>query len=93
MKKPKQLKSLNLNPTPQSPIQVEKNPEYEVMTDYVPASYWPSAAEVIVRHKKSNTFWKAVYAVREEDSDAEYSTTWRRVVPAKITITEYKDAN
>jgi hypothetical protein len=81
---------MNPNPTPQSPIQAEKNPEYEVMTDYVSDSYYPSAAEVIVRHKASNTFWRAVYRVREDDSDADMGATWNRVVPEKVTITKYK---
>lgn len=80
----------NGNPTPQSPIQVEKNSEYEIMTDYVPDSYWPSAAEVVARHKKSDTFWKAVYAVREDDSDADCGATWRQVTPKKVTITKYE---
>lgn len=82
---------MNPNPTPQSPIQVEKNPEYELMTDYVGDSYWPSAAEVVVKHKKSGTFWKAVYAVREDDSDADCGATWRQVVPKKVTITKYEN--
>jgi hypothetical protein len=82
---------MNPNPTPQSPIQVEKNPEYEIMTDYAGGSYYPSAAEVIVRHKKSGTYWKAIYRVREDDSDADWPATWRRVVPKKMTVTKYEN--
>lgn len=82
---------MNPNPTPQSPIQVEKNPEYEIMTDYIPGNWYPSASEVIAKHKKTGTFWMAVYAVREDDSDADSSATWHQVVPEKVTITKYKD--
>lgn len=84
------MKKVVGDPSPQSPIQVEENPEYELMSDYSPDSYYPSAAEVVARHKKSNTFWKAVYRVREDDSDADCSATWRQVVPKKITITKYE---
>ena len=86
MKKP----STKPDPTPQSPIAVEKNPAYELMDDYVSATYWPSAAEVVVRHKESNTFWQAVYAVREDDSDAEFSATWTQVAPKQVVITKYE---
>lgn len=81
---------MNPNPTPQSPVQVEKNPEYEIMTDYAPGNWYPSASEIIVRHKKSNTFWMAVYAVREDDSDADCGATWRQVTPKKVTIIKYE---
>ena len=77
------------DPTPHSPEQVAGNPDYEVMRDYNPGSYYPSADEIVVKHKKSETFWRAVYAVREDDSDFDCSTTWRQVVPKKITITQY----
>lgn len=78
------------NPTPQSPLAVEKNPDYELMTDYVGGNYYPSAAEVVAKHKATGTYWQAVYAVREDDSDADMSATWHQVVPKKVTITKYE---
>jgi hypothetical protein len=78
------------NPTPQSPVQVSESSDYEVMTDYIPGHYWPSADEIVVRHKKSNTYWRAVYAVREDDSDADMGATWKQVAPKKVTITKYE---
>jgi hypothetical protein len=78
------------DPTPMSPIMAEKSPDYEIMTDYSPGIYYPSGAEVIVKHKKSKTFWRAVYAVREDDSDADFGATWTQVKPKRVTITEYE---
>lgn len=74
-----------------SPIQAGQNPDYERMTGYQADSYWPSAVQIVVRHKATNTFWSAVYAIREDDSDAEYSASWRQVVPETVTITKYKN--
>jgi hypothetical protein len=81
---------MNPNPTPQSPIQVENNPEYEIMTDYVPGNWYPQAGEVVALHKKSGTYWQAVYAIREDDSDADVGATWHQVKPKKVTITKYE---
>ena len=78
------------NPSPKSPKQVSKSPHYEVMSDYVGGHYWPSADEVVVRHKASNTFWRAVYAVHEDDSEWGFSANWRQVKPKQRTITEYE---
>ena len=81
---------MNPDPSPKSPEQVSKSRAYEVMSDYVGGSYYPSADEIIVKHKASNTFWRAVYAVREDDSDWQYSVPWRQVVPTTVTITKYE---
>lgn len=78
------------NPTPKSPEQVSKSPDYEVMSDYVGGHYWPSADEVVVKHKSSNTFWRAVYAVGEDDSEWVFSATWRQVTPVQVTTTKYE---
>ena len=85
------MKKNTADPTPQSPLAVEKNPAYEAVSDYVPEQYWPNGAEFIVKHKATGTFWKAVYAVRMDDSDADMSATWRQVAPKKVTITKYED--
>jgi len=79
-----------MNPTPSSPEQVSKNPDYQVMTDYVSGSYYPSADEVIVKHVTSNTFWRAVYRVHKDDSDYSCGATWYQVVPETVTIIRYK---
>ena len=79
-----------MDPSPKSPEQVSKSKDYEVMSDYVGGSYYPSADEIVVKHKTSNTFWRAVYAVHEDDSDWQYSATWRQVVPQRVTITKYE---
>lgn len=84
------MKDNKANPTPQSPVAVEKNPDYEIMTDYEPGNWYPSAAEVVAKHKATGTFWMAVYRVREDDSDADCGATWRQVFPKKITITKYE---
>jgi len=79
------------NPTPNCPTHVFNDSDYEVMTNYLRGHYWPSAEEIIVRHKKSNTYWKAIYAVREDDSDADFPATWKQVIPNKIEMIEYKE--
>lgn len=79
-----------MNPSPASPGNVAKNKAYEVMHDYVSGSWYPSADEIIVKHKKSGTFWRAVYRVYEDSSEYDYSATWTQVTPSQRTITEYK---
>lgn len=79
------------NPTPQSPVAVEKNKNYKIMTDYVGDSYWPSSAECIALHKSTGTYWRTLYRVYEDSSEADLSATWREVVPEQVTITKYKD--
>lgn len=79
------------NPTPKSPEQIAKDPAYKVMHDYIRGSYYPSADEVIVKHIESETFWKAVYSVRDDDSDYCFGATWRQVAPKSVITTEYND--
>lgn len=79
-----------MNPSNKSPASMFHDHDYEVMGDYIPNEYWPSASEMIVKHKQSNTFWRAVYAIREDDSDAELPATWVQVVPEIVTVTKYK---
>lgn len=78
------------DPTPQSPVAVEKNKDYQIMTDYVGNSYYPSAAECIALHVSTGTYWRTVYRLYEDSSEANFSATWREVVPEKVTITKYK---
>lgn len=85
------MKKHPYDPTPRSPVEIQSHPEYKIMTDYQGDSYYPSACECIVHHKISNTFWKTIYAVREDDSDADCSATWRQVIPEQIIVTKYKD--
>jgi len=74
---------MNPNPTPKSPKQISEDPSYKVMDNYIGGSWYPSAAEMIVKHKASNTFWRAVYSVREDDSDFENGAAWQQVAPHK----------
>jgi hypothetical protein len=84
-----------MNPTPRSPADVSRDPAYEVMHDSVSATYWPSADHVIVRHKVTGAFWRAVYAVRADDSDYEMSAHWTRVrpepAPKMVTYVEHEE--
>ena len=73
-----------------SPISVSKDKAYEVMRDYVGGSWYPSADEIIVKHIKSGTFWRAIYRVYEDSSEADCSANWTQVTPSQRTITEYK---
>ena len=84
----KSAKPIAGDPTTQSPFQIRKNTNYEIMSDYVPGNYWPSRSEIIAKHKGFNTFWKVVYVGGEDDY---MEMTWRQVVPEKIVITKYKE--
>jgi hypothetical protein len=90
MKKAKSKIKSSGDPFPQSPLLVSKDANYEVMTNYIRNDYYPSADEIVVRHKASNTFWRAVYSVREDDSDFSVSATWTQVVPEQVITTRYK---
>lgn len=79
------------DPTPQSPLAVEKNPAYEAVSNYEPDQYWPNGASFIVKHKETGTFWRAVYAIRMDDSDADCSATWSQVEPKQLVVTKYVD--
>jgi hypothetical protein len=70
------------SPSPRSPSEVSRDPAYEVMTAYEHGNYWPSADDIVVKHKETGTFWRAVYAMRNDDSDYEVpNTSWKQVVP------------
>lgn len=77
------------NPSPKSPSDVAKDSDYEVMRDSLGGSYWPSADEMIVKHKATETFWRAVYSVGADDSDYALSATWKQVCPEPVTRMKY----
>lgn len=79
------------NPTPRSPAEVFQNSDYEIMTDYQGNAFYPQASECVAKHRASNTFWRAVYAVRDDDSDSGLSATWCQVKPKQITVTIYEE--
>lgn len=90
MKNPKAKRRVaTADPSPMSPAKVAKNRSYQVMYDYEGGQWFPHADEMIVRHKKSNTFWRAVYRVGEDNSDYELSATWREVIPQIVLVHKY----
>jgi hypothetical protein len=91
MGKKKKIEPVVGDPTPRSVASVCGDPAYEGMTDYEPQSFWPSANEVVVRHKETATFWRAVYKVRENNSDVYCSASWTQVQPQQVTVTKYVD--
>ncbi len=91
MGKKKKIEPVVGDPTPRSPASVCDDPDYECMNDYEPQGFWPSANEVVVRHKETGTFWRAVYRLREDDTDAYCSATWTQVQPRQILLTKYVD--
>lgn len=86
----KKSKKIEGDPTPQSPIDVENNTDYELMHDYVRGNWYPSASEVVAKHKKTGTFWMTIYAIREDDSDAGIPATWSQVFPKVISVIKYE---
>lgn len=60
-----------------------------VQGGYQAGQYYPNAAECVVRHKRSRTYWRCTYAVREDDSDYEWPTEWRRVRPTVVKVTRF----
>lgn len=78
-----------MNPSPRSPKDVADSSSYEVMRDSIPGNYWPSAEELVVKHKATGTFWKAVYQVRADDSDYGEPAHWKEVRPEPITRVRY----
>lgn len=78
-----------MNPSPKSPSDVAKDPDYEVMTDSLGGNWWPSADEMIVKHKSTGTFWRAVYGVSADGSDYGLSAHWKQVRPEPATRVKY----
>lgn len=78
------------DPGRRSPQDVSKSSAYETMNGYSQEAYFPSAAAIVVKHKKTQTYWRAVYSVRDDDSDFGWPATWEQVEPEQITITKYK---
>jgi len=80
-----------MNPGQKSPKQVSLDLDYEVMhNNDSPGTYYPPSEEIIVKHKGSNTFWRAVYSMRDDDSDYDCVARWRQVFPKQVTITRYE---
>jgi hypothetical protein len=77
------------DPSPLSPKEASESSAYEVMNEYVRANYWPSADEVVVRHKASNTFWHVAYRMRADDSDYEMPAKWTQVWRMRETVVKY----
>lgn len=80
---------VNGDPSPMSPDAVEKDSDYDVMREYEHGHYWPSAEEIIVRHRATDTFWRAVYQVRADDDDSHYGANWQEVSPSIVSVTRY----
>jgi len=78
------------DPSGHSPEKVAEDPAYEVMNEYQRGNYWPSACEIVVKHKETSSYWRAVYAVGDDNSDWEFPCTWNQVFPEQVTITRYK---
>jgi len=77
------------DPSPRSPKNVAQDTSYESVPNFVRGNYWPSADELIVKHKTTGTFWLVVYQVRADDSDYGMSATWKQVRPEIVTLTKY----
>lgn len=83
-------KKVTGDPSPKSVLSVDKSSKYERMRDFVGGNWYPSAAEVVYKHKESGTFWRAVYRIYEDFSEADQSQNWTQVTPKTKTIVEYE---
>lgn len=80
----------NITPTgPKgSPETIANDSAFEVMRGYHAGNYWPSASELVVKHKATGTYWRAIYQERADDNDYSLSATWTEVKP--VTVTKYE---
>jgi hypothetical protein len=77
------------DPSPGSPRKVVADRDYEEMRNFVRGHFYPSAEEIVVKHKSSGTFWRAIFQVRDDDDDSEYSAKWTEVRPEQEIVTKY----
>lgn len=72
-----------------SPLDVYKNPLYENVTNCDGGTY-PQSIQTVVRHKESGTLWACIYAIRDDDSDADMPGNWYEVEAVSVTSVSYR---
>lgn len=79
------------DPAGRSPREVANDPAYEVQVGYRAGNWWPAQEEIVVRHIFSGTFWRALYAMREDDNDYGCKASWTLVAKREVIVVEFAE--
>lgn len=79
------------DPGHRSPREVANDPAYEVQVGYRAGNWWPAQEEIVVKHLLSGTFWRALYAMRVDDTDYGERTGWTHVAKREVIVVEFTE--
>jgi hypothetical protein len=79
------------DPDGRSPSQVAASEAYE----WAPSSWasnhcYPPADEYVAWHMETDTYWRCLCAVRDDDSDWDVGASWTQVIKVERTVVDYK---